>query len=109
MAKHRGYDSGHCWYYKQGGRILTPEEICKEAEERGQESGDRHLCDRLNKLAEPKRSKQIIAAIEECSHSQERNIERYIEVTNQVEYERRWLALLCGTRGECGMNQQRRR
>lgn len=71
MTEHQGYDSGHCWYYKLGGRILTPEEVCKEAE--------------------PKRSKQIIAAIEDCSHSQERNIERYIEVTKQVEYERRWL------------------
>lgn len=91
MANHQGYDSGHCWYYRLGGRIMTPEEICQEAEVSGKNWGDAGLIERLEKAGEPKRSALIAEAIQNCELNQAQDIQRYQEVTNQVEYERRWL------------------
>lgn len=90
MAIHEGYSSGHCWYYRLGGRILSPEEICKEAECSGKERGYGTLIEQLDRAKEPKRSALIADAIRQWENDQRDNIQKYRDAAERVEYERRW-------------------
>lgn len=88
MADHAGYNSSHPWYYKLGGRILSPAEIAAEVEHELGTTGDFTMVEKLDQMNEPRRSNKIRKAIEQLQQSQQQNVERYHEVTEQLTYER---------------------
>jgi len=68
MAEHRGYGSGHCWYYRLGGRILRISEIRAEVAE----NGNRHVQDDIKKAdsrPEPARSEELMRIRERLQQS----------------------------------------
>lgn len=89
--EHQGYDSGHCWYYRLGGKILTLTEIRKSVEG-GTYAG--YLAGDIEKIAnkkEPKRSQDARALRTHIEDELARDARMYVEAGNRVRYRRRWL------------------
>lgn len=80
-----GYDTGHCWYYRLGGRILKPEEIVDRA--RGEEAHKRFVQDysRFDRMEEPRRSNELKAEQQAVERNMQDDIDRYLECVAEVE------------------------
>jgi hypothetical protein len=79
------YDSGHPWYYKQGGRILTPEEIIDQARN---DLAKRHFVQqyaKFDRMEDPRRSIEIAEAIKAIEHGMQLHITRYLECVKELE------------------------
>ena len=77
MAMHRGYSSGHSWYYHLGGKPLSPKQIRAEvlaSDYRGYAREDIEAADRL---AEPKRSQKLRAFQARFRYDLRRDLSRY--------------------------------
>lgn len=88
MVEHAGYDSGHPWYYKLGGRILTPDEVKALARATDSKRGDNARVAKLAQMSEPRRSKEVRAAIAQLEKAVQGHIYRYLQVSRRVQYER---------------------
>jgi hypothetical protein len=89
MLKHKGYSSGHPWYYRLGGRILSASEIRDEA--RGEKGYLRDQIQKIDRLNEPKRSQAIIALRSNLERELREDLRVYIQVSRKLRYRRRWL------------------
>lgn len=79
-----GYSYGHPWYYIKGGDILSAEEIEANAiasTYRGYMPDD---LDRLDALAEPRRSQELRALRGKFRIQLDRDLSRYLEIAVQI-------------------------
>jgi hypothetical protein len=85
FAPHGGsYDSGHPWYYKLGGRILTPEEIIDQARN---DLAKRHFVQqyaKFDRMDEPRRSIEIAETIKSIEYVMQAYIARYLECVAEI-------------------------
>lgn len=59
MEEHRGYGSGHPWYYHLGGAVLMPRQILAEVRASGYRGYARETIEAADRLAEPRRSQTL--------------------------------------------------
>ncbi len=86
------YNAGHPWYYKLGGRVLTPKEILTTVKLSGYQG---YLVDdivRIDKKSEPERSKALREIKGKCVKDLWRDISCYRNLAYQLRFERE----LCG-------------
>tara|TARA_R110002096_G_scaffold425908_2_gene635010 strand:- start:593 stop:1000 length:408 start_codon:yes stop_codon:yes gene_type:complete len=84
-----GYNAGHPWYYKLGGTILTPKEILTTVKLSGYQGYMADDIVRIDKKAEPERSKALREIKDKILVSMWRNISCYRLLANQLRFERK--------------------
>lgn len=79
-----GYDTGHCWYYRLGGKILSVSEIIEAA--RGKEAHAHFVqsFSKLDRMEEPQRSEEIRKRIEIIEKSMKSDAEIYQGCVDEI-------------------------
>lgn len=86
-----GYDTGHCWYYRLGGRILSVAEIKDNA--RGEDAHAHFVSSyaKIDRMKEPERSAEITSQITSIERSMKRDADRYLDFVKEIEHLRTFI------------------
>ena len=83
------YNAGHPWYYKLGGTILRPKEILATVKLSGYQGYMADDIVRIDKKAEPERSKALREIKGKCVKDLWKNISCYRNLAHKLRFERK--------------------
>lgn len=78
------YGAGHCWYYKLGGKALTPKQILADVKKSGYQGYMQDDFEKLNKKAEPMRSAGIRKLTLKVKESLKHNMAQYRKYAREL-------------------------
>jgi len=91
------YNSGHPWYYKLGGTVLRPKEILTIVKLSGYQGYMADDIVRIDKKAEPERSKTLREIKDKCVKDLWRDISCYRNLAHELRFERKLKGITHGT------------